>query len=295
MYTSKLFLLRDSAADLLANFLEQIQFNINAYGRWTRPVGGETASFTIPDYEVAYIMNGTLHLEAEGESWDCESGSMIFLEPFIAYQVTCTSPEPLECFCFHFDFAPAYREVELRSIILGEEGPVYPAKKMPKLGMMFTLLEEDFKDGTLGREAMLKAGFIRTLVYMSRSRHPNGLLGEGEADRLLTPREIQIVNDSMMYIEENLSAPLKITDISSHLGISENHLYKSFMNVMKISPSRYLLQYKVKRAERLLRTNKYSVEQISRMLGFSSLFHFSKTFKDFFGASPKQYLKNVNV
>ena len=44
-------------------------------------------------------------------------------------------------------------------------------------------------------------------------------------------------------------------------------------------------------AEKYLKTGQYTMYDISQLLGFSSLFHFSKTFKDYFGVSPKQYMK----
>lgn len=287
MYNNCAVLFADERADDLTELLKDLNFQMTAFGHCVTPCANPARSVTIPDYEIIYIVSGRIAFAVDGTEYECLPGGTILLEPFMTYSARRLTDE-IDHYYIHFEAGPAYRLPDFKELVTGSQGPVFSPKELPQLNLMFSMLENDIQEKTSGYQTLLSVSFLRMVIYMCRARQRHRQITE----RMLTPRETQIVSDSMVYIENNLSSPLKITDISSHLGISENYLYKSFMSVMKISPSRYLLQYKVKRAEKLLRTGNYTVEQISKMLGFSSLFHFSKTFKDFFGASPKQYLKN---
>lgn len=293
MYNNCEVLFAQDKQDELTDLLREMNFQITSFRHVTIPCANGTKQITMPDYEVLYLLKGTVRMTGKGGQYTCQAGGMIFLEPFENYVLEGTGAE-LDFYVIHFDASPAYRLPDLCQMVLGAGGPVFTPLEIPQLGLMFAILEKDIEERAVGYPTLLSVCFLRVLIYMCRYRSEAYLKTLSQRERSLTPRETQIVNDSLVFIDQNLSKPLKITDISAYLGISENYLYKSFMNVMRISPSRYLLQYKVKRAERLLRTGNYTVEQISKMLGFSSLFHFSKTFKDFFGASPKQYLKNIS-
>jgi len=57
----------------------------------------------------------------------------------------------------------------------------------------------------------------------------------------------------------------------------------------------YINQQRVKRAQKLLRQQKKSVTDVTYDLGYSSISHFIKLFKDHTGLTPKQYqLENVS-
>ena len=53
----------------------------------------------------------------------------------------------------------------------------------------------------------------------------------------------------------------------------------------------FFKRYKLNRAAQLLSERKYNVSEIADMTGFSTLSHFSTSFKKQFGVSPSEYIK----
>lgn len=65
-----------------------------------------------------------------------------------------------------------------------------------------------------------------------------------------------------------------------------------FKNDMGISPSKYLLEFRIERACVLLETSNCPINQIAQYTGFNSETYFSRKFKEIMGTSPKEYRKN---
>ena len=57
------------------------------------------------------------------------------------------------------------------------------------------------------------------------------------------------------------------------------------------NPSVFFKRYKLNRAAQLLKERKYNISEIADMTGFSTLSHFSTSFKKQFGVSPSEYVK----
>ncbi len=55
----------------------------------------------------------------------------------------------------------------------------------------------------------------------------------------------------------------------------------------------YLTALKMREAKKLIREDQYNVTQISSLLGYSSIQHFSRMFKKIVGFSPTEYENSV--
>ena len=86
-----------------------------------------------------------------------------------------------------------------------------------------------------------------------------------------------------------LSKDLNIANIAREAGISRSHMVRSFKKVYKQSPLEYCHSVRLRRVIDLLREDKYIMKEIADMVGISSIYHFSRWFKDKTGKSPTQY------
>ncbi len=93
------------------------------------------------------------------------------------------------------------------------------------------------------------------------------------------------------YIHTYFGANITIEDICSEIHVSTFHFIRMFKQKTGISPHRYLLNVRIKKAEELLSTRRYSVSEVARLCGFVSIPHFSATFKEMTGYSPGGYQK----
>ena len=70
------------------------------------------------------------------------------------------------------------------------------------------------------------------------------------------------------------------------MGLSRVQMYRKVKQLTGQSPVEIIRVTRLKKAERLLKTTKMTVSEISYDVGFSSPSYFSKCFKDYFGCQP---------
>ncbi|GMG81752.1 HTH-type transcriptional regulator CdhR [Paralimibaculum aggregatum] len=87
-------------------------------------------------------------------------------------------------------------------------------------------------------------------------------------------------------MEEHQSDPMRICRIADTAGISERQLERLFVSEFGKSPSDFYMDIRLKTAQRWLLNSTESLERISEISGFSSLAHFSRSFKAWSGLSP---------
>jgi AraC-like DNA-binding protein len=91
--------------------------------------------------------------------------------------------------------------------------------------------------------------------------------------------------------EENLHGKLNLAQIAGHMNMSQSKLTHACREIIGTSPAKAFTRYKLQRAEAHLRDSRRPIKQIASQLGFSDQFHFSRTFKRFYGISPHAYRK----
>ena len=105
-----------------------------------------------------------------------------------------------------------------------------------------------------------------------------------------------VLHCALKYIEQNFSNPeLSNTSIAQSINISEVYFRKIFVEEYHQTPKQYILDIRIKKAKQLLTDSPYSVSAISELCGFSSLYAFSRCFKDKVGTSPTEYAKENRI
>ncbi len=100
----------------------------------------------------------------------------------------------------------------------------------------------------------------------------------------------QTILKSIEYINANISDfNLTVQSISGYLNISPEYFRKLFSSVCDISPRKYIINERIKRAKILLDSKEFSIGQISRMCGYENESYFSHEFKRICGCSPSKY------
>ena len=64
-----------------------------------------------------------------------------------------------------------------------------------------------------------------------------------------------------------------------------------FFKVYGASPIHYLSEFRIKKAKSILKSDYDSIEQVAQSVGYNSIYHFSKMFKQYVGVSPTEYAK----
>lgn len=92
------------------------------------------------------------------------------------------------------------------------------------------------------------------------------------------------------YFAANISnVHIKMEDVAAYCSISLSSFQKKMKRITGMSPTEYLLKFRMKEAVRLLVDRSLPVSDISIRLGFISHSYFSNCFKKEYGVTPRQW------
>lgn len=103
-----------------------------------------------------------------------------------------------------------------------------------------------------------------------------------------TQAQLQIM---MQYIHKNYSEHITLADIAQTVSVSKSSALNIFNKYLRISPVSYLINYRLKRAAKLLASTDGSIYSIASNTGFENVGYFCRSFKEFFGVTPSEYRK----
>ena len=88
--------------------------------------------------------------------------------------------------------------------------------------------------------------------------------------------------------KRRLGDPLRVADLAEAACMSEPTFYRAFQNEFGQTPLAYLTGLRIERARRLLRDPRRTVTDVAASVGFGSVSHFIRVYRDHVGRTPKQ-------
>ena len=111
----------------------------------------------------------------------------------------------------------------------------------------------------------------------------------------LTRTDQEFIENLNDIIEENLSLEhFGVETLSHELGVSRVQLHRKISAVCGCSASNYIKRYKLAHAAKWLREKTLSISEIGYKLGYSSIAHFSRSFKNEYKISPKEFREKAD-
>lgn len=98
----------------------------------------------------------------------------------------------------------------------------------------------------------------------------------------------------LSLIDSHLDDPnYGVEQISEDLGLSRIHLNRRLKAETDFSPSTVLKAVRMNQAVQLLIDGNHTIAEVASSCGFSTASYFSTAFKDYFGASPSDYMGSL--
>ena len=91
------------------------------------------------------------------------------------------------------------------------------------------------------------------------------------------------------YIAANYMQDITLKDLSGMVCMSEDSFSRFFKNKTGRTPNRYIIDYRLGIAARLLLQTKLSVAEIGYSCGFNTLSHFNRLFRESKGCTPSEF------
>ena len=85
---------------------------------------------------------------------------------------------------------------------------------------------------------------------------------------------------------------LRVAKMSQKVNISSYHLIRKFSSENGLTPHKFQIQCRIRKAQELLREG-YKVLDVAQMVGFSDQSHLDRVFKKWVGITPEEYIKSA--
>lgn len=254
-----------------------------------------------PFWELVYVDSGKINAIVNGIGVALSQGQVIFHKPdemhshisnkvdpnnLLVISFTCES-EAMDFFDGKI-FTLGKSEKKILSLFLSEA-----KKALVKISGSFEDKQPlDFSAASFGSVQLMAALLEELLVSLIR------LNNENTSEIKAGYESKKIVENSLAEaICEHLTActygRVNLSELCRKFNVSKSYLCKIFKENYGKGVIDYYLNLKISEAKKLIRTEKYTVSQISDMLMFSCIHHFSRSFKRFTGVTPTEYKKSI--
>ena len=93
----------------------------------------------------------------------------------------------------------------------------------------------------------------------------------------------------LQYIEAHYAEEVTLDDLAKSANVSKSECLRCFKSTLRTTPYKYLMDYRLSRAEKLLKETDLPVSEIALMTGFNGQSYFGKCFKEKMRYSPSSY------
>jgi len=101
----------------------------------------------------------------------------------------------------------------------------------------------------------------------------------------------KFIKDIIAYINENMQDQvLSVNELSRHMGMNRNTLYKKLLQLTGKSPVEYIRSIRLKKAAHLLEHSQMNIAEVSYEVGFNTPQYFAKSFKEEYAMLPSEFV-----
>lgn len=93
----------------------------------------------------------------------------------------------------------------------------------------------------------------------------------------------------LQYIEAHYSENITLDELAQSANVSKSECLRCFKSSLQTTPYKYLMDFRLAKATRLLKETDLPISEISAEVGFSQQSYFGKCFKVKVGCSPSEY------
>lgn len=243
-------------------------FNPLQFGYQDCDSGYKTDCVFRPFWLIHYVVSGSGHLELKGKTYSVEAGNMFIVPPFeySVYQADDTTPWSYIWLGFEDN--------------LNQLPDVFhtPVLHVSGAGNLFTEMR-NCKNLEAGRGSFL-IGQLWKLISAA-------LEDRSDIDK------IDHMQKAILIMETEYMNPLSIEEIAGRLHLVRSYFSSLFRSQIGVSPAQYLINLRLEKAADLMVQRHLSPTAVAPVVGYSDMCHFSKSFKQKYGKSPRNYVKAV--
>lgn len=242
---------------------------------------GVAAHYHADIYQLDYFTGGRGRYEIAGHAYAIEDKTFYLSCPGDMHAIDPERSKEIRSLGIKFRLAPVGRQARSEPVRFDRVFVLDPAVREGFVGLMRTIVSRT----VLGdRESMILAanGLRELLALLARIKNEGRLRVReaGAADQ-------DVADRIWGYLKRHLAEPVRLVDLSRHVGLSRFHLARVFAANTGKSPHEALTELRLHQARNLVRETRLPFREIARQVGFKKPAYFSELFKRRYGVPPR--------
>lgn len=249
-----------------------------------------------PAFEIDYVLEGTLDLQAPDGKIVLSRGDAVFINSNVMHDAHSASRES-DCRIYAILFGGQF--------LSGMYGSIYEKKYIAPIascrGLTAFRIQPDIPQNIHMIETFLQAVELtdrEEFGYEFEVRAAIGRLwcmlldvtaGLRASRPARSSMDSERLKTMLQYIHDHYMEKLSISHIARAANISDRECSRCFQRCLDISPASYLNNYRISMAAKLLLHTDDSILNICSACGFSSGSYFGKLFRQTMGCTPREY------
>ena len=233
-------------------------------------------------YELTYIDHGKLDMTLDGKEYHLNKYDLIIYYPGQFHTQSTDDESTCSYLTIMFDMKTKM-DISLMNRVFKTRKDIYNVLS----AFMKAIQSKDYLSEEMAL-AYLKEVLI--LLYQFDTKTDE----ESNVNPMQEHYENTLLNEILVFIHNNIFTAFTVEDLCQKFSISRSSLQSLFRTNIHITPKHYISNLKLNQAKLLIQEHKYTISEISDMLGFTSIHYFSRKFKLQYGLSPTDYAKSIN-
>ncbi len=241
-------------------------------------------------YELTIVTDGKGTITTNGVSSPVEKGDIYLSLPCDSHGILSDDDEPLKYDFFAFTCTDKEKQKELEIITERFYSPTSRIFKSESIRNLVSHAIAELDENKEYSKELIECYFKEIVIKIIR----NFTKIIPERTRLnVTDAEV-LCYKLMNYIDTHVYSMKSLGELSAVADYSYGYLSSVFKKTTGNNLSDYYREKRLEASKILLTENRLKITEISEMLGYSTVYAFSKAFFARFGISPREYRKEKN-
>ncbi|MDM8292932.1 AraC family transcriptional regulator [Faecalicoccus pleomorphus] len=233
-------------------------------------------------YELTYIDHGKLDMTLDGKEYHLNKYDLIIYYPGQFHTQSTDEESTCSYLTIMFDMETKM-DISLMNRVFKTRKDIYNVLS----AFMKAIQSKDYLSEEM---ALAYLNEVLILLYQFDTKTDE----ESNVNPMQEHYENTLLNEILVFIHNNIFTAFTVEDLCQKFSISRSSLQSLFRTNIHTTPKHYISNLKLNQAKLLIQEHKYTISEISDMLGFTSIHYFSRKFKLQYGLSPTDYAKSIN-
>ena len=242
------------------------------------------------DLQFIYVIRGTICVKTLEEEKILSAGEGIFINKNVVHMVERMDTCKYKSFLFPESFVSFYPKgpAEKRTREITDNTGItmtvlYDRKEWCRKALdllrELAAMEEQEKDDLYSYEVLSRLTALWLLILRNLSNAEQ------------TPENVTSIRTrkTLQFIEKHYPEEVTLEDLARSAGVSKSECLRCFKISLQTTPYKYLMDYRLSKAARLLKETDLPVSGIAIRTGFNGQSYFGKCFREKMGCSPSEY------